>query len=113
MNTSTRTSRRTFGAVAATILVAVSAAAAAGAANERPAGMTPQEYKALMIRSQALNTLYGKQVTGPSPAELRALRIRGEALNAIYGNRVARALPPRARGSSGTMQESVPGRWPG
>jgi hypothetical protein len=57
-------------------------------------GMTPNEYRALMIRSEALNQRYGLggigSVTrvkphGMTPDEYRALIIRSEALNQKYG----------------------------
>lgn len=71
------------------------------AANSRPAGMTKAEYRALMLRSEALNKLYGNAVTRLSPLQFKALyqaganRMapqefaalvdRGEALNRRYG----------------------------
>jgi hypothetical protein len=71
------------------------------AANSRPAGMTKAEYRALALRSEALNELYGNAVTRLSaqqfkelyrsganlmaPQELAALVARSEALNRRYG----------------------------
>jgi hypothetical protein len=47
-----------------------------------PTGMSAQEYKALGIRSQALNDLYGEpEVT----SQYKALVIRSQALNDLYG----------------------------
>jgi hypothetical protein len=47
-----------------------------------PTGMSAQEYKALVIRSQALNDLYGEpEVT----SQYKALVIRSQALNDLYG----------------------------
>jgi hypothetical protein len=50
-------------------------------------GPTKAEYRALMLRSEALNRKYGLgdfQV-GPTKAEYRALMLRSEALNKKYG----------------------------
>src|SRR5207247_8573426 len=60
------------------------------AANSRPAGMTKAEYRALMLRSEALNRQYGLgkwagRRPSMSPAEYRALMLRSEALNRKYG----------------------------
>jgi hypothetical protein len=50
------------------------------------AGMSKAEYRALLIRGEALNQKYGlASSTGISRAEYRALKIRGEALNQKYG----------------------------
>jgi hypothetical protein len=74
------------------VAVAVSAAAlglgsALGAAP--PTGMSAQEHKALVIRSQALNDLYGEpEVTSQYKAMVRADRIRGEALNRLAASGV-------------------------
>jgi hypothetical protein len=47
-----------------------------------PTGMSAQEHKALGIRSQALNDLYGEpEVT----SQYKALVIRSQALNDVYG----------------------------
>jgi len=49
-----------------------------------PTGMSAQEYKALVIRSQTLNHLYGEpEVTSQYKAMVRADRIRGEAMNRL------------------------------
>jgi hypothetical protein len=61
-----------------------------------PAGMSAQEYKALMIRSQALNDLYGEpEVTSDYKAMVRVERIRGEAMNRLARSGVftAAAVP--------------------
>jgi hypothetical protein len=60
------------------------------AANSRPAGMTRAEYRALMLRSEALNRQYGLGSGTYKPAamgwqEYRALVLRSKALNAKYG----------------------------
>jgi hypothetical protein len=79
----------------AALLTAVAALAAfAGsvqAANSRPAGMTKAEYRALVLRSEALNRQYGLGSGTYEPAatgwqEYRAaLVLRSKALNAKYG----------------------------
>ncbi len=77
----------------AAIVVAIVALAVAGvaqAATSRPAAMSKAEYRALVIRSEALNQKYHlgqwKGVPqGMTPSEYRALVIRGEALNKQYG----------------------------
>jgi hypothetical protein len=77
----------------ATVLAAIVALAAvtsvAQAATSKPAGMSKAEYRALVIRSDALNQKYGlgewKGVPqGMTPAEYRALMLRSEALNQRY-----------------------------
>jgi len=75
--------------------LAVLGAVAAGAQAARPAGMSPEEYRALMIRSQALNELYGGGAPqGMSPAEYRALIIRSKAMNALYKAAVPKGPAP-------------------
>jgi hypothetical protein len=77
----------------ATVLAAIVALAAvtsvAQAATSKPAGMSKAEYRALVLRSDALNQKYGlgdwKGVPqGMTPAEYRALMLRSEALNQRY-----------------------------
>ena len=63
---------------------------AAAVQAQKPAGMSKAEYRALMLRSEALNEKYGlgKWANKPpamSPAEYRALMLRSEALNEKYG----------------------------
>jgi hypothetical protein len=59
-----------------------------------PTGMSAQEYKALAIRSQALNDLYGEpEVTSQYKAMVRADRIRGEAMNRLAKSGVLTAPP--------------------
>ena len=60
MNISQTTLR--IGAVLGTIGAIVVLAASAQAATSKPAGMSQPEYRALMIRSEALNKLYGNAV---------------------------------------------------
>jgi hypothetical protein len=77
----------------AAIVVAIAALAVAGvaqAATSRPAAMSKAEYRALVIRSEALNQKYhlGQWQgvpQGMTPSEYRALVVRGEALNKQYG----------------------------
>jgi hypothetical protein len=78
----------------AVVLAALVALAAltgiAQASNSKPAGMTKAEYRALVIRSEALNEKYRlgewKNVpTGMTPPEYRALIARSEGLNKRYG----------------------------
>jgi hypothetical protein len=86
--------------VIATLAVFVAFASSAQAASARPAAMSKAEYRALMLRSEALNERYGNAVTRLSPLEFAALwqagadRLepqelvaavtRGEALNEAY-----------------------------
>ena len=63
---------------------------AAQAAHARPTGMTKAEYRALMLRSEALNQKYRLGEWKGVPAgmtipQYRALMIRSEALNKKYG----------------------------
>jgi hypothetical protein len=77
------TMRRTIALVAVAGAVITPTALAV---NTKPVGMSTAEYRALMIRSEAMNQKYGlDRITGPSAPELRALRIRGEAMNQKYG----------------------------
>ena len=78
----------------AALLTAVAAlaffAGSVQAANSRPVGMTKAEYRALMLRSEALNRQYGLGSGTYKPAamgwqEYRALALRSKALNAKYG----------------------------
>jgi hypothetical protein len=90
-----------IGAVLGTIGAMVVFAASAQAATSKPAGMSQSEYRALTIRSEALNKLYGNAVTRLSPQQfkelyqsganrmtpqgLAGLVARSEALNRQYG----------------------------
>jgi hypothetical protein len=80
VNSSQTTSR--IGAVLATVGTVLALAASAQAATSAPAGMTESEYRALMIRSEALNDLHGNAVTRLSPQEFTGLYQAG-------GNRMA------------------------
>ena len=77
----------------AALLTAVAAlaffAGSVQAANSRPAGMTKAEYRALMLRSEALNKqyhlgAYSRLPQSMTAAEYRALMLRSEALNKKY-----------------------------
>ena len=83
---------RTHGIAALLTVVAALTflAGSAQAADSRPAGMTNAEYRALMLRSEALNERYGLGSGTYKPAamswpEYRALVLRSEALNQKYG----------------------------
>jgi hypothetical protein len=74
-------------AVIGTLLVL---AGSAQAGSARPSAMSKAEYRALMLRSQALNEKYGLGATTAKPAamtwpEYRALMLRSKALDAKYG----------------------------
>jgi hypothetical protein len=90
----------------AALLAAVAAlaffAGSVQAANSRPVGVTKAEYRALMLRSEALNRQYGLGFGTYEPAAMdshayRALVLRSKALNAKYGlggARVVASTPP-------------------
>src|SRR5437763_4160516 len=90
-------------AVIGTLLVLVGPAQAGSA---RPTGMSKAEYRALMIRSQALNERYGlgygtSKPAGMTRAEFRALMLRSKALDVKYGlggSRVVAGPRPAAAG---------------
>ena len=88
MSNSSRTRR--IAALLSTIGALLILGGTAQAATSKPAGMSKAEYRALMIRSQALNDKYrlGGSTAKPaamSTAEYRALMIRSQALNDKYG----------------------------
>jgi hypothetical protein len=68
---STQTTSR-IGIVLAIVAI-VAFAASAQAATSVPAGMSQAEYRALMIRSEGLNALYGNAVTRLSPQRFAGL----------------------------------------
>jgi hypothetical protein len=98
--------RRTLAALAIGAVFAGATATAASAGV--PEGMTKAEYRALQIRSEALNNLYGNAVTRLSPAqfaaywnagasrlspdEFNALVVRSEGLNS-YGKTLQTSTP--------------------
>jgi hypothetical protein len=83
----------TIGRIAAVLATVSALAALAGVAQagtSRPPSMSKAEYRALMLRSEALNQKYGLGLQGAVPqgmtaAEYRALMLRSEALNQKYG----------------------------
>ena len=79
-----------IGAVLAIIGATVTLVASAQASTAKPTRMSQSEYRALMIRSEALNRKYGlgqqrAAHTRMTAAEHRALKLRSEALNRKYG----------------------------
>lgn len=98
----------------AALLTAVAALASftgsVQAANSSPAGMTKTEYRALMLRGEALNRQYGLGSGTYEPGtigwqeEYRALVLRSKALNAKYGLRgahVVASTPPATVAENG------------
>jgi hypothetical protein len=99
MNISGTTGR--IAVVLGTLGAFVALAASAQASSFRPAAMSKAEYRALMIRSDALNERYGNALTRLSPQQFKALWEAGgdrlapqelvalvahsEALNRRYG----------------------------
>ena len=89
------------------VLAALTGVARGATSTSRPAGMSEAEYRALMLRSEALNQKYGlgdwKGVpTGMTAPQYRALKIRSEAVNKQYGlgRRSAPATGPVSTGMS-------------
>lgn len=78
----------------AALAATVTPAPASGGTNTH-AGMPAQAWKALMLRSEALNRRYhlGTQNASPQRAQL----LRDEALNARYGNAWTRLTPQQFR----------------
>jgi hypothetical protein len=77
-------------AVLATVSALTALAGVAQAGTSRPPSMSKAEYRALMLRSEALNQKYGlgpqrAVPQGMTAAEHRALMLRSEALNQEYG----------------------------
>ena len=105
--------RRTLAALAIGAVLAGATATAASAGM--PEGMTKVEYRALQIRSEALNNLYGNAVTRLSPAqfaaywnagasrlspdEFNALVVRSEGLNS-YGKTLQASTPVASTSAS-------------
>ena len=105
--------RRTLAALAIGALLAGETATAASAGV--PEGMTKAAYRALHIRSEALNNLYGNAVTGLSPAQFagywnagasrlspdafNALVVRSEGLNS-YGKTLQASTPVASTSAS-------------
>jgi hypothetical protein len=105
--------RRTLAALAIGAVLAGATATAASAGV--PEGMTKGAYRALHIRSEALNSLYGNAVTRLSPAqfaanwnaggsrlspdEFNALLVRSEGLNS-YGKTLQASTPVASTSAS-------------
>lgn len=89
--------RRTLAALAIGAVLAGATATAASAGV--PEGMTKAEYRALHIRSEALNNLYGNAVTRLSPDALNALAVRSEGLNS-YGKTLQASTPVASASAS-------------
>ena len=105
--------RRTLAALAIGAVLAGETATAASAGV--PEGMTKAAYRALHIRSEALNNLYGNAVTRLSPAqfaaywnagasrlspdEFNALVVRSEGLNG-YGKTLQASTPVASTSAS-------------
>jgi len=90
--------RRTLAALAigAVLAGATATVASAGA----PEGMTKSDYRALHVRSEALNDLGGNAVTTLSPDTLNALAVRSEGLNRYA--KTLQAPAPAASASAST-----------
>lgn len=89
--------RRTLAALAIGAVLAGETATAASAGV--PEGMTKAAYRALHIRSEALNNLYGNAVTRLSPDALKALAVRSEGLNS-YGKTLQASTPVASTSAS-------------
>jgi hypothetical protein len=77
-------------AVLATVSALTALAGVAQAGTSRPTSMSKAEFRALMLRSEALNQKYGlgpqrAVPRGMTAAEYQALMLRSEALNKRYG----------------------------
>jgi hypothetical protein len=88
MNTTTR--KHSIAALLSVIGALLILGGTAQAATSKPAGMSNAEYRALMIRSQALNDRHGLGWPARKPelmtaAEFRALMLSSQALNDKYG----------------------------
>jgi hypothetical protein len=71
----------------AVVVVGIAAAPLGAAASGTPTDPHPskQEARAMMLRGEALNRIYGTtSATGPTQQEVRAYTERGQALNRIY-----------------------------
>lgn len=92
--------RRTLAALAIGAVLAGETATAASAGV--PEGMTKAAYRALHIRSEALNNLYGNAVTRLSPDALNALAVRSEGLNS-YGKTLQASTPAASTSASASF----------
>jgi hypothetical protein len=107
VNISQTTSR--IGAVLAAIGAIVVLASSAQAATSRPAGMSQPAYRALMIRSEALNTLHGNAVTRLSPQQFTGLYQAGANRMAPqeFAALVARSAALNRQSRLGTSQPTT------
>jgi hypothetical protein len=103
----TRSTTQLIAAVVAAVAALTILAGVAQAAKV-PAGMTKAEYRALMLRSEALNEKYRLDTWKGVPAGMtapayRALMLRSEALNRKYGlgGRSTATVAPAAGPSDG------------
>ena len=84
-------------AVLATVSALTALAGVAQAGTSRAPSMSQAEYRALMLRSEALNQKYGLGPQSAVPQGMtaadRALTLRSEALNQKYGLGPRRAVP--------------------
>ena len=90
------------------VLAALSGVAQGATSTSKPAAMSKAEYRALMLRSEALNQKYRLGTWKGVPAgmtapQYRALEIRSEALNKLYGLGSSNA-PTVARASTASSQ---------
>ena len=89
--------RQTLAALAiGAVLVGVTATAASAGV---PEGTTKAANRALHIRSEALNNLYGNAVTRLSPDVFYALAVRSEGLNS-YGKTLQASTPVASTSAS-------------
>ena len=77
-------------AVLATVSALTALAGVAQAGTSRPPSIPKAEYRALMLRSEALNRIhhlgtYSRVPVGMTGAEYRAVMLRSEGLNKKYG----------------------------
>lgn len=89
--------RRTLAALAIGAVLAGATATAASAGV--PEDTTKAASRALHIRSEALNNLYGNAVTRLSPDALNALAVRSEGLNS-YGKTLQASTPVASTSAS-------------
>jgi hypothetical protein len=89
--------RRTLAALAIGAVLAGETATAASAGA--PEGMTKAAYRALHIRSEALNNLYGNAVTRVSPDVFNAVAVRSEGLIS-YGKTLQASTPVASTSAS-------------
>jgi hypothetical protein len=92
--------RRTLAALAiGAVLAGATATAASAGVSE---GMTNAADRALHIRSEALNNLYGNAVTRLSPDAFNALAVRSEGLNS-YGKTLQASTPAASTSASASF----------